>query len=113
MLRKTIGKRMAAKLKDIQQKLRQRRHASIGQIARKWLISAVRGYFQYQAVPTTRSDCGRFAATCCACGAPASAAEPAEPLDAERFQERLGVQLPIVETLHPWPDERFAARHPR
>ena len=48
--RKTIGKRMAAKLKDIGQKLRQRLHESIG-TTRKWLISVVRGYFQYHAVP--------------------------------------------------------------
>src|SRR6266851_10433541 len=48
--RKTIGKRMAAKLKEIRQKLRQRRHASTEDTL-QWLISVVRGYFQYQAVP--------------------------------------------------------------
>ena len=48
--RKTIGERMAAKLKDIRQTLRQRMHASIADTA-EWLRSVVRGYFQYHAVP--------------------------------------------------------------
>ena len=113
VFRKTIGKRMAAKLKDIQQKLRQRRHASMGHTV-EWLISVVRGYFQYHAVPDNqerlkafrndvlrlwlrqlrrRSQRSRWTWT--------------------RFQERLGVLLPEVEILHPWPNERFAAKHPR
>ena len=111
--RKTMGKRMAAKLKDIQRKLRQRRHASIGSTV-EWLNSVVRGYFQYHAVPDNeqrlkafrhdvlrlwlrqlrrRSQRSRWTWT--------------------RFQQRLGVLLPHVEILHPWPQERFAAKHPR
>jgi len=30
-----------------------------------------------------------------------------------RFKERLGDQLPVVEILHPYPNGRFAATHPR
>jgi group II intron reverse transcriptase/maturase len=48
--RKTIGKRMAAKLKDIRQELRGRMHDSIRNTT-KWLQSVVRGYFQYHAIP--------------------------------------------------------------
>ncbi len=66
MYRKTIGKLMAAKLKDIRQKLRQLRR---------------------------RSQRSRWTWT--------------------RFQQRLGALLPLVEILHPWPNERFAAKHPR
>jgi hypothetical protein len=50
VLRKTIGKRMAAKLKDIRQELRGRMHDSIRNTT-KWLQSVVRGYFQYHAIP--------------------------------------------------------------
>src|SRR6266404_3407482 len=46
--RETIGKRMAAKLKEIRAKLRQRLHESIEDTL-KWLQSVVRGYFQYHA----------------------------------------------------------------
>jgi hypothetical protein len=43
--RKTIGKRMAGKLREIRQELRRRRHASIVE-TKQWLIAMVRGYFQ-------------------------------------------------------------------
>jgi group II intron reverse transcriptase/maturase len=111
--RKTIGKRMAAKLKDIRQKLRQRRHGRMADTV-EWLISVVRGYFQYHAVPDNeerlkafrndvlrlwlrqlrrRSQRSRWTWT--------------------RFQERLGALLPPVEILQSWPTVRFAAKHPR
>jgi group II intron reverse transcriptase/maturase len=48
--RKTIGKRMAAKLKDIRAKLRQRMHGR-GPGTWQWLQQVVRGYFQYHAIP--------------------------------------------------------------
>jgi len=48
--RKTIGKRMAAKLKVIKAQLQRRMHARIpGTVL--WLQQVVRGYFQYHAVP--------------------------------------------------------------
>ena len=55
MNRKTIGKRLAAKLKDIQTKLKQRMHEAIGDTV-KWLQSVVRGYFQYHAIPAMRRN---------------------------------------------------------
>ena len=48
--RRTIGKRMAAKLQDIRATLRQRMHAA-PRTAGKWLAQVVRGYFQYHAIP--------------------------------------------------------------
>ena len=50
VLRKTIGKRMAAKLKDIRHKLRVGLHDSTKNTV-KWLKSVVQGYFNYHAVP--------------------------------------------------------------
>jgi len=52
--RRTIGKRMAAKLKDIRVKLRQRMHDRPGTIG-QWLGQVVRGYFQYHAIPGNRA----------------------------------------------------------
>ena len=111
--RKTIGKRMAAKLKDIGQKLRQRRHDPIEE-TKKWLISVVRGYFQYHAVPgneqrlrTFRNDVQRRWLRQLRRQSQRSRWTWA------RFQERLGAVLPQIEILHPWPNERFAAKHPR
>jgi hypothetical protein len=48
--RKTIGKRMAAKLKDLKAKLRQRMHDRLPGTVR-WLQQVVSGYFQYHAIP--------------------------------------------------------------
>jgi RNA-directed DNA polymerase len=111
--RKTMGKRMAAKLKDIRQKLRQRRHASIGGTV-EWLISVVRGYFQYHAIPDNedrlrafRHDVQRLWLR------QLRRRSQRSRWTWERFQERLGALLPPVEILHPWPTERFAARHSR
>jgi len=111
--RKTIGKRMAAKLKDIRQKLRQRMHASIGATV-GWLISVVRGYFQYHAVPDNeerlrafRNDVLRLWLR------QLRRRSQRSRWTWKRFQERLGVLLPPVEIQHPWPTARFAARHPR
>jgi len=102
---------MAAKLKDIRQTLRQRRHASIGDTA-EWLRSVVRGYFQY--VPDNearlkafRNDEQRMWLH------QLRRRSPRSRWAWERFLERLGATLSPVEILHPWPPARFAARHPR
>jgi group II intron reverse transcriptase/maturase len=111
--RKTIGKRMAAKLKDIQATLRQRMHENIRGTV-EWVQSVVRGYFRYHAIPgneerlraflhevrrgwlrTLRRRSQRSRWTW------------------KRFQERLGVLLPTVEIQHPYPTARFDAKHPR
>ncbi|MCP5113467.1 MAG: RNA-directed DNA polymerase [bacterium] len=108
--RKTIGKRMAAKLKDIQQKLRQRMHAS-PEATVKWLISVVRGYFQYHAVPGNEHRLWVFRKDVLRHWLWALRRRSQRSRWTwERFQERLGVLLPTVEILHPYPDARFAAR---
>src|SRR6516164_10915012 len=48
--RKTIAKRMAAKLKEIKQQLRTRMHDPTA-LTGKWLQSVLQGYFNYHAVP--------------------------------------------------------------
>src|SRR5450759_883306 len=49
--RKSRGDRMKAKLLEIKEQLRERRHAPIPEVG-KWLAQIVRGYFAYHAVPT-------------------------------------------------------------
>ena len=111
--RKTTGKRMAAKLKEIAAQLHQRRHDPIPDTL-KWLQSVVRGYFQYHAIPGNwerleefrknvlrlwhrslrrRSHKSRWTWT--------------------RFRQFLVDQVPEVRILHPFPDVRFDAKHSR
>ena len=59
MYRKTIGKRMAAKLKEIRQELERRRHASNAE-TQEWLKTVVRGYFQYHALPDNQRRMRQF-----------------------------------------------------
>ena len=113
VFRKTIGKRMAAKLKDIGQKLRQRMHERTPETA-KWLAGVVRGYFQYHAVPENeerlkafRNDVLRMWRRCL------NRRSQRSKWTWKRFLERLGVLIPEVEIMHPWPNERFAARYSR
>ncbi len=111
--RKTIGKRMAAKLKEIKATLRQRLHGSIRD-NRKWLQSVVRGYFQYHAIPGNderlkgfRQDVLRLWLR------QLRRRSQKSRWTWKRFMERLGVLLPAICILHPYPSVRFAAKHPR
>jgi group II intron reverse transcriptase/maturase len=111
--RKTIGKRMAAKLKDIRQQLCRRRHDPMGSTV-PWLIQVVHGYFRFHAVPGNeerlkafRNDVLRLWRR------QLRRRSQRSHWTWQRFLERLGVLLPEVTILHPWPNERFAAKHPR
>ena len=111
--RKTIGKRKAAKLKDIRQKLRKRMHESIEENL-KWLQSVVRGYFQYHAVPDNQERMKGFRSDVLRLWfRQIRRRSQKHRWTWTRFLERLGVLIPPVEVLHPWPNERFAARYPR
>ena len=111
--RKTIGKRMAAKLKNIRDKLRKRLHGSIGSTA-KWLQSVVRGYFQYHAVPGNQERLWAFRKDVLRMWlCQLRRRSQRSRWTWERFQERLGAHLPPVEVLHPYPEVRFDAKHPR
>lgn len=110
--RRTIGKRMAAKLKDIKAKLRVRMHRRAGGTV-KWLQQVVRGYFQYHAVPgnlrrmaTFRGEVARLWYRTLRRRSQRSR------LTWERFQARLGSLLPKIQVLHPYPDVRFDAKYP-
>ena len=111
--RKTIGKRMAAKLKDIREKLRKRLHASIGDTV-NWLQSVVRGYFQYHAIPENearlrafRNDVLRMLLRLLRRRSQRSR------WTWERFLERIGALIPANPTPQPYPEVRFDAKHSR
>jgi group II intron reverse transcriptase/maturase len=110
--RKTIGKRMAAKLQDIRATLRQRMHYRVPGTL-KWLQQVLRGYFQYHAIPGNwarmkafRNDVLRLWFRTLRRRSQRSR------LTWEKFRERLGSLLPPVQVLQPYPDARFDAPHP-
>jgi RNA-directed DNA polymerase len=108
--RKTIGKRMAAKLKDIQTKLKQRMHEAIGDTV-KWLQSVVRGYFQYHAIPGNEAQLKAFRKDVLRLWLRQLRRRSQKSRwTMERFQERLAVLLPEVSILHSYPTARFDAK---
>jgi len=111
--RKTIGKRMAAKLKEIREERRQRRHENNGG-TRKWLQTVGRGYFHYPAVPGNEERLQAFLhAVRRTWLRMLRRRSQRTRWTWQRFMERLGDWLPAVEIQHPYPTERFDAKHPR
>src|SRR5437870_2628036 len=110
VLRKTIGKRMAARLKELRVKLRQRMHVSPKTTGR-WLAQVVRGYFQYHAVPGNgkrleayRNDVLRIWFQTL------RRRSQRQRLSWERFGKGLRSLIPSVRIMHPYPHLRFDAR---
>jgi RNA-directed DNA polymerase len=111
--RRTVGKRMGAKLKEIRQQLRQRMHAPIRETV-KWLTSVVRGYFQYHAVPDNEERLRAFRRDILRLWLrQLQRRSQRSRWTWGRLMERFGDELPPVVIQHPWPDERFAAKYPR
>ena len=110
--RKTIGKRMAAKLKDIRVQLRQRMHDGVPGTL-KWLQQVVRGYFQYHAIPGNWPRLRAFRRDVLHSWFQTLRRRSQRSRLAWRnFLDSLGPLLPPVQILQPYPDARFDAKHP-
>ena len=113
VMRKTIGKRMTAKLKNISAELRKRRHDPIQQTG-DWLKRVVQGYFNYHAVPdnlrrlyTFRGEVARRWLSSLRRRSQRSRRTW------ERFVPLINQHLPELKVLHPYPLTRFCAKYPR
>jgi group II intron reverse transcriptase/maturase len=111
--RKRRSDRKMVKLNEIKEKLRRRLHQSIPEQGR-WLKQVVTGYFTYHAVPTNfhvlvsfrhhvtdlwRRTLRRRSQTAA--------------VTWERMKRIADDWLPKPRILHPWPQQRFAVKHPR
>lgn len=109
--RRTIGKRMAAKLKEVRAELRKRMHES-PKVTGKWLKQVVRGYFQYHAVPGNWARLKAFRADVLRLWfGTLRRRSQRKHLGWKRFMEELGSLLPPVQILQPYPNVRFDAKH--
>jgi RNA-directed DNA polymerase len=111
--RKTIAKRMRAKLQEIKQELRERMHDPVKQTG-EWLHSVVQGYFNYHAVPGNldRLSLFRDRVTRLWRWALRRRGQKHRPNWA-RIGRLVARWLPIPRVLHPYPNVRFAANHLR
>ena len=113
IIRKTISKRRAAKLKQMHAELKQRLHDPLAETA-KWLQSVVRGYFQYHAIPGNERSLDQFRSHVLRSWLrQIRRRSQRSHWTWERFLERLGGLLPAVCTVHPYPTTRFDAKYPR
>jgi RNA-directed DNA polymerase len=111
--RKTVKKRMQAKLQVIKVELRKRMHDPLVQTG-EWLESVVRGYFQYHAVPGNTGSLNVFRERLVRIWRHVirRRSEMHRP-SWKRLRGLFNRWLPRPCVLHPYPHLRFDARHPR
>ncbi|AQV92832.1 group II intron reverse transcriptase/maturase [Cupriavidus necator] len=111
--RKTRGDRMRAKLRQVKEELRRRMHDPIPAMGR-WLQQVVRGYFAYHAVPTNSRVLGAFRYHVTDLWRRTlRRRSQKDAMTWERMNRLADAWLPQPRILHPWPDQRFAVKHPR
>src|SRR3954465_12306748 len=106
---KTRRARLRAKLREIKEELRRRRHQPIPEQGR-WLAQVVRGFFAYHAVPTNYAALGDFRAQVVWLWR-RSLRRRSQTDDTlwTRIAKLANDYLPKPRILHPWPQERFFA----
>jgi RNA-directed DNA polymerase len=111
--RKTRCDRMRAKLKEIREELRRRRHHPIPEQGR-WLQQVVRGFFNYHAVPTNIQALVVFRERVTELWRrELKQRSHRDRTTWERARKIADDWLPKPKILHPWPEDRFAVKHPR
>jgi RNA-directed DNA polymerase len=111
--RKTRRDRMSAKLREIKAELRERMHHAIPEQGR-WLKAVVTGFFAYHAVPTNARalDAFRHHVTDLWRRTLRRRSQKTR-MTWQRMTRLAAAWLPPPRILHPWPDRRFAVKHPR
>jgi RNA-directed DNA polymerase len=111
--RRTVAKRLRKKLQEIKQQLKRRQHQPTA-TQTKWLQSVVRGYFQYHAIPGNREVLKSFRQSVLRLWRRVLYRRSQRSRWSwQAFYERLAPAIAWPKILHPYPLERFAAKHPR
>jgi group II intron reverse transcriptase/maturase len=111
--RRTVAKRMRARLSFIKMELRRRRHDRVRDTGR-WLRSVVTGYYRYHAVPGNLTMLSRFRCRLARLWRQALLRRGGKrKLSWERFLPLLTRWVPLPTIQHPYPNIRFAVKHPR
>ena len=111
--RRTRRDRMQAKIKEVAGELRRRMHQSIPEQG-NWLKQVITGFFNYHAVPTNWAALGAFRAEITKRWRRSlSRRSQKGNLTWARMLKLADDWLPKPRILHPWPNQRFAVKHPR
>jgi len=111
--RRTAAKRMRAKLQAIKQELRRKMHEPVGAVG-EWLKRVVAGYYRYHAVPGNIVVLGRFRDRLCGLWRHVLRRRSQKRRPGwDRLRPLFQRWIPRPHVLHPYPDARFDATHPR
>jgi group II intron reverse transcriptase/maturase len=111
--RRTASKRMRAKLLLLKQELRRKMHEPVGAVG-EWLKRVVDGYYRYHAVPGNINLLRRFRDRLCVLWRHALRCRSQQRKPGwDKLRLIFERWIPRPKTLHPYPDVRFDARHPR
>lgn len=111
--RKTRSDRMRVRLREIKEQLRRRMHDPIPEQGR-WLKAVVVGYFAYHAVPTNSRALGAFRFHVVDLWRRSlRRRSQKDHMTWDRMNRIATAWLPPPRILHPWPEDRFAVKHPR
>ena len=111
--RVTDSKRMRAKLREVKAELRRRRHLPIPEQGR-WLASVLRGHCNYYAVPDNSEALRAFRYQIIRHWLKSlQRRSQRTTMTWTRMHRHADRWLPAVRVLHPWPNVRFDAKHPR
>jgi group II intron reverse transcriptase/maturase len=109
LMRLTKSERMRAKLREVKQELRRRRHDSIHKTG-EWLASVVRGHVKYYGVPTNCERVRAFQREVTRSWLRVLRHRSQKHrLSWERMNRIAQYHLPAARIHHPWPNERFYA----
>jgi group II intron reverse transcriptase/maturase len=111
--RRTAAKRMRAKLLQLKQELRRKMHEPVGVVG-EWLKRVVQGYYRYHAVPGNIVVLGKFRDRLCMLWRQALRRRSQRRKPGwDRLRPTFERWIPRPQILHPYPDVRFDATHPR
>jgi RNA-directed DNA polymerase len=110
VLRRTMRKRMRAKLREIKDALRWRWHDPVPEVG-KWLASIIRGHLNYYAVPLNFPALEAFHhQVVCLWRRALSRRSQKAHVTWKRMERIARCWLPRVRIVHPWPDQRLCLR---
>lgn len=110
VVRKTMSKRMQAKLKELKREFRRRMHSPLKEQG-QWVGAVLRGHYQYYGVPFNSASLSSFVYHVKGlwCRALSRRSQKGE-LAWERFEKLVGHWIPAPRVCHPYPSDRLRRR---
>lgn len=113
MRRQTVTKRLRTKLKDVKETLMRNRHEPLAKLG-DWLGKVVRGYLNYHAIPGNIEQVAVFRSEATKIWYRALKRRSQRcKMTWGTFGKLVDHWLPKARIMHPYPNERFYAKHPK